>query len=168
MAPSRSAWLFPGGAGAAAAVIWLPARNPFNYAINSVSQQVRARVALRQLFAFTIDASRIHRSASKFSNAASVAVLFVESGVRSRYCPKRCTEVGSFSKDRCWDCFQQTMVRSAVFSCRIEPLPLPPWSRNVDFVEHETSDLHSARRGHNLARISSLVRRAKDVFRDAE
>jgi hypothetical protein len=28
--------------------------------------------------------------------------------------------------------------------------------------------LHSARRGHNLARISSLVRRAKDVFRDAE
>jgi transposase len=28
--------------------------------------------------------------------------------------------------------------------------------------------LHSARRGHNLARISSLVRRAKGVFRDAE
>jgi hypothetical protein len=29
-------------------------------------------------------------------------------------------------------------------------------------------DLHSARRGHNLARISSLVWRAKSVFRDAE
>jgi hypothetical protein len=28
--------------------------------------------------------------------------------------------------------------------------------------------LHSARRGHNLARISSLVRRAEGVFRDAE
>jgi hypothetical protein len=28
--------------------------------------------------------------------------------------------------------------------------------------------LHSARRGQNLARISSLVRRAKSVFRDAE
>jgi hypothetical protein len=28
--------------------------------------------------------------------------------------------------------------------------------------------LHSARRGHNLARISSLIWRAKSVFRDAE
>jgi hypothetical protein len=46
----------------------------------------------------------------------------------------------------------------------------------VEFVEGRTLKdailnlvvLHSARRGHNLARISSLVRRAKDVFRDAE
>jgi len=32
----------------------------------------------------------------------------------------------------------------------------------------KTRGLHSARRGHNLARISSLVRRAEGVFRDAE
>ena len=32
----------------------------------------------------------------------------------------------------------------------------------------KTRVLHSARRGHNLARISSLIRRAKGVFREAE
>ena len=35
-------------------------------------------------------------------------------------------------------------------------------------ILQDTRVLHSARRGHNLARISSLVRRAKGVFRDAE
>ncbi|HEX3638108.1 MAG TPA: hypothetical protein VHV99_22035 [Paraburkholderia sp.] len=35
-------------------------------------------------------------------------------------------------------------------------------------LDAKTLDLHSARRGHNLARISSLVRRAKGVFRDTE
>jgi hypothetical protein len=44
------------------------------------------------------------------------------------------------------------------------------WATNArsDDARARRLDLHSARRGHNLARISSLVRRAKGVFRDAE
>ena len=40
----------------------------------------RRRHPQGNVLAFTIDASRVHRSASKFSNAASVAVCFVETG----------------------------------------------------------------------------------------